>query len=85
MADFVYYVGRADALTSKQKTERMNAICSQAESNGLRLIAAVPDMGTDGATAGVWLFFSPGSQAPPSADQLTSPATDAGKPQLSLT
>ena len=77
MAQLVHYIGRSEAFTSHAKTEMMNVICAEMEGDGFRLISAIPDIGSDGATAGVWLFFShlerlqtipPFMAAQPSAD-----------------
>ena len=58
MTQFVHYVGHAEHFTSRQKTDTMNDICNEMAADGLQLFSVIPDVGGDGTTVGLWLFFN---------------------------
>jgi hypothetical protein len=58
MTQFVHYVGHAEHFTSKQKTDALNDICNEMATDGLQLVTVIPDVGGDGTTVGLWLFFA---------------------------
>ena len=64
MTQFVHYVGHAEHFTSRQKTDTMNEICNEMAADGFQLFSVLPDIGGDGTTVGLWLFFNSGNAEP---------------------
>ncbi len=61
MTQFVHYVGHAEHFTSKQKTDALNNICNEMAADNCQIVNVISDLGDDGSTVGLWLFFAPSS------------------------